>query len=188
MTQPSSLDAQPCAPAPGGKKPKKPKEPRKRNKQVRITAKQREEEAGDPPLGKHWRGDFLQALAQTSNVTAAAAAVGACTGRVYKARRLEPDFAAAWRAALFEGYQNLEMEVLGYLRAPDPARKLDIPGAIRLLTLHREEAARERSFADNRNEQEVLDSIDAMIDEMRGRTAANAALLVSEGEESDGSE
>jgi hypothetical protein len=37
--------------------------------------------------------------------------------------------------------------------------------------------AHERAAQDDRSEQEVLDSIDAMIDSMRERAAANAAQL-----------
>ena len=87
--------------------------------------------------------------------------------------------AAQWRIALAQGYENLEMELLANLRAPGKAAKMDVANAIRLLSLHRETAARARALADNRNEAEVLESIDAMIDEMRERAAANAALLAA---------
>jgi len=79
--------------------------------------------------------------------------------------------------ALAQGYENLEMELLGYLRAPAPERKMDVANAIRLLTLHRQSVAHQRANQDDRSEQEVLDSIDAMIDDMRQRAAANAAQL-----------
>ncbi len=42
---------------------------------------------------------------------------------------------------------------------------------------HRQSVAHERAAQDDRSEQEVLDSIDAMIDSMRERAAANAAQL-----------
>lgn len=151
-----------------------PKNPRK--KSVRLTPKQREE-AGEGLLDKHWRTYFLQALAETSNVKASAATAKISPSRAYKARREDADFAVAWRAAVLEGYEHLEMEVLGYLRAADPARKFDVASAIRALTLHRETVALERSRTDGRSEQAVLDSIDAMIDQMRERRAANAAVI-----------
>ena len=67
------------------------------------------------------------------------------------------------------------METLAFLRGGEAARKFDVTGAIRLLTMHREFMATERAAADNRSEQDVLDAIDATIDEMRERQAANAA-------------
>lgn len=152
---------------------------RARRKRTKISAAARRE-AAEEPLNKHWRGYFLQALAETSNVTAAAAKAGVSPSRAYKLRRDNPDFAAQWQAALQEGYDHLEIEVLGYLRNPDPARKVDVTAAIRLLAAHREAVARERALADNRDERAVLDSIDAMIDEMRERAAANAALMAEE--------
>ena len=150
--------------------------PAKRKKRgIKLPAKLREAE--DIPGNRHWRAYFLAHLVETSNVTAAAKAAGVVPSRAYRTRQEDPDFAAQWRSALAQGYENLEMELLGHLRSPDPDRKLDIANAIRLLSLHRETAARERAMADNRNEQDVLDSIDAMIDEMRERAHANAALM-----------
>lgn len=148
------------------------KKPRK--KAVKITPRQRKE-AGEEQLNKHWRTYFLQALAETSNVRLSALQCGASPSRAYKARREDPEFRAAWSAALLEGYEHLEMEVLGYLRSPDPDRKLDVGAAIRAISLHRETIAAERARAGGRDEQAVLDSIDAMIDQMRERRAASVA-------------
>lgn len=136
-------------------------------------------------LNKNWRTLFLAALAETSNVTAACTASWANPSRAYKARREEPEFAAAWRDALYEGYENLELEVLHRLRSGACDRKYDNASAIRLLAAHRDTIARERARRDNRDEQAVLDSIDAMIDEMRERAAANAALLAEDTDEDE---
>ena len=62
---------------------------------------------------------FLELLAETSNVTAAATAASLSTGTIYRLRREDPAFARRWFAALAEGYDNLEMELLGPLRAGD---------------------------------------------------------------------
>jgi hypothetical protein len=137
------------------------------------------------PASRYWRDYFLEKLAETSNVKASADHAGVNTGRAYQARREDPAFAAAWRAALYEGYQHLEMEVLGFLRSGDPERKFDVANAIRLLAAHKATVAQERAAIDDRDEQAVLDSIDAMIDEMRERSAANAALP-DHREEADG--
>lgn len=129
------------------------------------------------PASRYWRDYFLEKLAETSNVTASATHAGITPGRAYQSRREDPDFATAWRSALYEGYQHLEMEVLCFLRSADPERKFDVASAIRLLAAHKATIAQERALIDDRDEQGVLDSIDAMIDEMRERNAANTALL-----------
>jgi hypothetical protein len=157
-----------------------------RRSRTKMTPTQKGEHE-DEPLNKHWRVYFLAALAETSNVTAACATSGASPSRAYKVRREDPAFARAWRDALFEGYENLEMEVLHRLRSGEADRKYDNANAIRLLAAHRETIARERARRDNRDEQAVLDSIDAMIDEMRERSAANAALL-AEDDDGDGAD
>lgn len=130
---------------------------------------------------KNWRETFLAALAETSNVTASAERAEISLSWVYKTRREDPAFARLWFVALCEGYDNLEMELLHRLRTGEAkdteGRKFDNATGFRLLMAHRETAARARAMADNRDEQEVLDSIDAMIDEMRERAAANAVVL-----------
>src|SRR5690606_33674108 len=146
---------------------------RKRKKRVRLTPRQREA-AGEGKLDKHWRTYFLQALAETSNVKASAKAAGGGPSRAYRARREDPEFAAQWHAALLEGYDHLEMEALGYLRAADPKRKFDIASAIRLLTMHRETAAAERARAAEADDGSVLEAIDAVIEQVRERRAAHA--------------
>ncbi len=136
---------------------------------------------------KNWRQTFLAALAESSNVTAAAACADISPSWVYKTRREDPGFARAWLSALCEGYDNLEMELLYRLRngeSKDTAdKKFDNATALRSLIAHRNSVAQERALRDNRNEQEVLDSIDAMIDKMRERAAANNALLLEDNHE-----
>lgn len=152
-----------------------PSKPRNKGlKQVHMTPAQRAA-GGEGAISKHWRTYFLQALAATSNVTASAKEAGVSPSRAYKARREQPDFAAQWRDALHEGYEHLEMEVLAYLRGNDPERKLDVANAIRLLAAHRDTVARMRALEEEGDEQDVLDSIDAMIDQMRRRSLAAQA-------------
>ena len=147
---------------------------RTKRKNVTLTPRQRRE-AGEGRLDKHWRTYFLQALAETSNVTRSARAAGVAPSRAYKTRREDRAFAAQWRAALVEGYDHLEMEVLGYLRAAEPSRKFDVANAIRLLTMHRETVAAERARSAGASDGSVLDTIDSVIEQMRQRRAANAA-------------
>lgn len=82
------------------------------------------------------RGDFLDALSETCNVKASAARVGLRAENVYLLRRKEPEFCAAWQAALELGYQLLETRMVA--RAMDPASEpgLDIELGFRLLTRH----------------------------------------------------
>ena len=146
-----------------------------RSTKTKLPAGFRDEEEG--PLSKHWRTYFLAKLVETSNVSLSAKAAGISVSRVYRARRDHAGFAAEWRLALREGYDNLEMELLAYLRAEKPEHKMDVANALRLLAHHRQAVAHERAQDDDRSEQEVLDSIDAMIDEMRQRRQENAAIL-----------
>lgn len=161
---------------------RKPATPKKKPK-VRLTRRTRDE--GDNPGTGHWRVYFLEHLIETSNITASAAYAKTVPSRAYRTRKQDPLFAAAWDAALAEGYKNLEMDLLAYLRNPNPDRKMDVASAIRLLTLHRQAVAQRRAQDDDLSEQEVLDSIDAMIDEMRNRAAANAALDDDDADEGD---
>jgi hypothetical protein len=155
---------------------KLPRKTRPRKKSITIPRAIRDQD-GEGPLNKHWRTYFLTALIETSNVTASAEVAGISPSRAYRVRREDENFAAQWRVALREGYDNLEMELLGYLRSGDPARKMDVTNGIRLLSQHRATVAHDRALEDNCSEREVLESIDAMIDDMRARAAANAAIL-----------
>lgn len=122
-----------------------------------------------------WRAPFLAALAETSNVSAAAAGAGIHSSRAYKARRLDPDFARAWRAALLEGYEHLETELLHRLRfgeAKEAAVKFDNTAALRLLGLHRETVARERAMRENEDLPAVRASIQAKLAQLREQVTA----------------
>ena len=153
---------------------------RARRKTVRITDKQKRE-GEEGPISKHWRTYFLQALAATSSVTASAEAAGVSPSRAYKTRREHADFAAAWRSALFEGYEHLEMEVLASLRGHDPDRKLDIANAIRLLAAHRETVAIERAKRHGQDEAEVFASLEAKLATIRERLAKDGAAAQTDG-------
>lgn len=131
----------------------------------------------------HWRSIFLDKLAETSNVSASAAEAGITPGRAYKARRDEAKFAAAWYAALLEGYEHLEMETLHRLRmgTEKDEPKFDIANALRILAMHRETVARERARVEPRDEEAILASIDAKIERMRSREMNATRLLADEG-------
>jgi hypothetical protein len=91
------------------------------------------------------REPFLAALAESSNVFAAARKAKVPTGTEYKLRRGDADFRGAWLNALCEGYDNLEMSLLHRLRIGElegtptkNRRKFDNATAFRLLAAHRE--------------------------------------------------
>jgi hypothetical protein len=136
---------------------------------------------------RQWRNHFFEALAETSDVTAAAARARVTTATVYKLRREDRDFAEKWQAALHEGYDNLEIELLGYLRNPRPGRKMDVAAALRLLAAHRETVERRRALTAEEDELVSLESLDQFIEDMRQRRAANTAILI-EAQAEDGAE
>ena len=91
---------------------------------------------------------FLETLAATCNVTAAAAAAGFSTTAIYKRRKAWPGFAAEWAACVEQGYARLEAALID--RASDSLRREAIGGdqagpavgfeqGLNLLRLHRAE-------------------------------------------------
>lgn len=130
---------------------------------------------------------FLAELAATSNVAAAAAAADLAVSNVYRLRRTDPAFAKRWYAALAEGYDNLEMELLQHLRGHDggageapgeaPKRKLDVATALRCLTAHRENVAREKGRRALADEVATIAAINAKIDAMRARANEGEAAI-----------
>ncbi|MCA0979085.1 DUF1804 family protein [Qipengyuania flava] len=138
---------------------------------------------------------FLEALAESSNVRAAAAAAGLAVRTVYHLRRTDADFARQWYAALAEGYDNLEMELLAHLRSGGevpggesggetggesqsaPARKFDTAAALRSLAAHRESVAREKGRRALADEAATIASINRKIDQLRLRGQANEEAI-----------
>jgi hypothetical protein len=55
---------------------------------------------------------FLEALAESSNVAASARAAGVSGDAMYRERRRNAGFAARWHEALCEGFARLEAELL----------------------------------------------------------------------------
>lgn len=114
---------------------------------------------------------FLCHLAESSNVTNSARLAGLTPGSVYQKRRQDPGFARKWLAALYEGYLHLEMEVLHRLREGEMqgnnADKYDFANAIRLLSAHRENAARAQAQQRNVTAAEVRASIDRKVEAIK---------------------
>jgi hypothetical protein len=132
--------------------------------------------------------EFFDVLAASCNVTLATETVGFTTPTVYRLRRMRPDFAARWQAALEQGYARLEMELLR--AATDsladlpfdesrPVPRMTVEQAANVLRAHRNEVrgggdggpgarARRRGFA------EVRASIEKKIAAIEGVDGAGA--------------
>lgn len=134
---------------------------------------------------RKWEHDFLAHLAETSNVTAAAAHAKIDTSTAYRARRDDTQFAQDWLAALYEGYLHLEMEVLRRLRHGEQktadSDKYDFANAIRLLGAHRDNAARAQAQQRNVSAAEIRASIDRKIDTIRHQVQAERAREARKG-------
>ena len=134
-----------------------------------------------------WSKAFLSELAATSNVSAAARKAGISTTTAYDTRRTNPEFNRKWLAALCEGYDHLEMELLHRLRTgevkPAPgtkrgSRAFDNATTFRLLAAHRESAARQRAINHNQDSARILVSINTKLDKMRERRLLAASEMV----------
>ena len=128
-----------------------------------------------------WTKKFLARLADSSNVSSSARHAKIDPSTAYRLRRDNSDFERAWQEALYEGYNNLEMELLGRMREGElkPAagakrgrRTFDNAIGLRLLAAHREAASRQRAARAHVSAAEVRASIDAKITAMRKRVEA----------------
>lgn len=153
--------------------------PRPRRVRTKIAPFMKEGEAGN--LNRHWRAVFLSTLAETSNVTRAAEKAGVTAARAYYIRRCEPEFERAWFAALCEGYDHLEMEVLRRLRDCDFATgtggRYDFGAALRILAAHRSSIGHHRAEMRNEDEEAILASIDSTLDRILKREEAAKELF-----------
>ena len=135
-------------------------------------------------LNRHWRGLFLDCLAETSNVSEAARRSGINPSRAYKVRREESDFAKLWHLALVEGYEHLELELLARLRAGEAkdGPKHDNGSALRLLALHRDTMAQEHAHRRNLDEASARAMIEQKLDDLRQRVLARRDAKAAAGQ------
>lgn len=134
------------------------------------------------PAAPEWKRPFLAALAETSNIARAAKAAGLKnTSIAYETRRKNREFARKWQAALCEGYDNLEMDLLCRLREGEikPAagakrgvRTFDNGTAFRLLMVHREAVSRGKAQRANVSAAEVRASIERKVAALKERVLA----------------
>ena len=152
--------------------------------EVRAAKKSAPETPVKSGAKQNWVKPFLAALANTSNVAAAAREAGIDPSTAYHRRRTNAAFNREWQIALCEGYDNLEMELLHRLRTGEikPAagakravRSFDNATAFRLLSIHRESAVRERAVRQSVSAAEIRESIDRKVEELRKRVLAAKA-------------
>lgn len=132
---------------------------------------------------KNWQDLFIAALAESSNVKAAADAASVSQTLVYKKRRTDAVFAMRWYEALAEGYDRLEMDLLERLRTgrledideDGNRRKFDVSTAFRCIAAHRDTVAREKGRKALSDEIVTMKAINAKIDEMRRKEEAALA-------------
>ena len=130
---------------------------------------------------------FVETLADTCNVTLAAAAVGRSISNVYRWRGKDASFRAAWDRALAVGYSRLELMLLE--RALHGVEKVVVARdgtssvmreypdrvALTLLRMHRETAAMAEESIDGREHDEACERIIAKLGRLKQRDAAAAA-------------
>lgn len=132
----------------------------------------------------NWPDIFINNLAETSNVKAAADAASVSQTLVYKKRRIDTDFARRWYEALAEGYDRLEMDLLERLRTGriedvDTAgnkRKFDIGTAFRCIAAHRDSVAREKGRKTLATEVATMKAINEKIDALHAKEQRAAEL------------
>ena len=101
-------------------------------------------------IGKRWsqaaETAFLEELAATANVRAAAAAAGFSTVAIYNRRKKWPGFAAEWDECLEQGYVRIETMLVELatdslraeaIRGDGPAPAMTVAEALNLLRVHR---------------------------------------------------
>lgn len=149
-------------------------------------------EAECKPLPQRWRKDFLAKLAETSNVSRACEHAGVGPRSVYDLRRRDPGFAEKWAAALCEGYDNLELEMLHHLRSGEStasgASRFNFAAAVRMLLAHRDAVAREKGRRTEVGAAEIRESIDRKVAQMRQRIIARRARTDASLDEADDDE
>jgi hypothetical protein len=137
---------------------------------------------------------FVETLADTCNVTLAAAAIGRSIANVYKWRGKDAAFRASWDRALAIGYSRLELMLLEralhgiekVVVARDGASSVmrEYPDrvALTLLRMHRETAAMAEESVDGREHDEACERIIAKLSRLKERDAAEDANATSAGQ------
>lgn len=131
--------------------------------------------------------NFLSALAETCNVTMAAAEAGVSVSAAYERRKADAGFRGAWMEAIGAAYQRLEMVLLEralvgtekLVRRKDGSeeRMLEYPNhlALTLLKMHRDTAAEATAEIDPDDVEDVRERVLAKLERLRKREEAATA-------------
>lgn len=130
---------------------------------------------------------FLSTLAETRNVTLAAAEAGVSASAAYRRRKLDAGFRGAWMEAIAMAYQRLEMVLLErafvgtekLVRRKDGSeeRMVEYPNqlALTLLKMHRDTAIEATTEIEPGDVEEVRTRILAKLERLRSREEAAAS-------------
>jgi hypothetical protein len=154
------------------------------------------------------RKQFLTALAETSNVSASARAAGMNRCSAYALKDRDPEFAKSWKAALEQGYAELETHLMRHAIEGAVRTEKVIDGetqrvkqikvvhsypltvAVRLLNAHRLEVeAWRRNGSTGDAEEDALSDVDKLNDHLeriRERLLANENQMGDIEAESEG--
>lgn len=137
--------------------------------------------AAPVPVAERWtaerRATFLAALAELANVAAAARVAGVPERSPYNLKRKDPAFAAAWEAAIDEGYARLELLLLRRATYGEHADGADAPAistslALGLLKARQTVARRIPRLPQPMYGEELRDELTARLAAMRRGSAA----------------
>ncbi len=128
--------------------------------------------------------DFLSVLAETCNVTRAAAEAKVSVSGAYRRRKADAAFRAAWLDAIAAAYQRLELVLLErvfvgtekIVRRKDGSeeRMIEYPNqlALTLLKMHRDTAVEAVADAPADDVEEIRDRLLEKLERLRKRSAA----------------
>jgi hypothetical protein len=138
---------------------------------------------------------FVEVLADTCNVTLAAAAIGRSITNVYKWKAKDASFRAAWDGALTVGYSRLELMLLEralhgvekVVTARDGTASVmrEYPDrvALTLLRMHRETVAMAGESIDGREHEEACARIIAKLERLKDREGGAGPAAKGGGDE-----
>jgi hypothetical protein len=137
---------------------------------------------------KNWskakESEFLSVLAETCNVTLAAAAAGVSVSAAYRRRKADAAFRGAWLEAVGTAYQRLEMvllerafvgtEKLVRRRDGSEERMVEYPNqlALTLLKMHRDTAAEATTEVAPDDVEEIRERLLEKLERLRKRECA----------------
>ena len=131
--------------------------------------------------------EFLSVLAETCNVTLAAAEAGVSVSAAYRRRKLDAGFRGAWMEAIATAYQRLEMVLLErafvgtekLVRRKDGSeeRMVEYPNqlALTLLKMHRDTAVEATTEIETDDIEEVRERVLSKLERLRKREEAATA-------------